>query len=101
MKDTIRDYFCENCGDVEVERPDGNWKTKPVCINCNTVMDRVPDLSYDPLNFQFPKVEDKTSREFKLEQKKKNLRCSYCPPHAGENASRMPKHGVKKPRGKK
>jgi len=99
MKDTIRDYFCENCGDVEVERPDGDWRTKPVCINCDTVMDLVPDLGYDPLDFKFP-AEDKTSREDKLERKK-DLRCSFCPPHSGENASRRPKHGTKKPRGKK
>lgn len=28
------------------------------------------------------------------------LKCSICPPHKGENASRKPKHGVKKPKKK-
>lgn len=29
------------------------------------------------------------------------LFCSYCPPNKGENSGRKPKHGAKKPRGKK
>lgn len=28
------------------------------------------------------------------------LRCAICPPHKGENASRKPKHGVKKSKNK-
>lgn len=26
------------------------------------------------------------------------LTCRYCPPHKGENATRKPRHGVKKPK---
>jgi len=29
------------------------------------------------------------------------LKCPLCPPNKGENAKRKPKHGARKPRGKK
>jgi hypothetical protein len=34
----------------------------------------------------------------RLKKRMKLLRCSVCPPNKGENASRCPKHGKKKPR---
>lgn len=43
-------------------------------------------------------LRDKTSREDRMERRKE-LRCSYCPPHGGENAS-YKKHGSKKKRKK-
>lgn len=40
------------------------------------------------------------SRAYKLLRKIKTLVCAYCPPHRGENAVRVPRHGAKKPRRK-
>ena len=33
-------------------------------------------------------------------KRRAQLSCSICPPNQGENASRKPKHGAKKPKGK-
>ena len=40
------------------------------------------------------------NREYKIAARLGTLRCSICPPNKGENASRKPKHGVKKPKHK-
>lgn len=42
--------------------------------------------------------ETDNSREYKMFKKKIDLKCSLCPPHKMENASRRVKHGSKKPR---
>ena len=100
MKETKRVYFCMNCGDVEIERPDGDWMTKPRCIVCDIVMDRVPDLLYDPLDFTYPKDAEKTPREDRMERRTE-LRCSHCPLRRGENTKRSAPHGKGKRRGQK
>lgn len=48
------------------------------------------------------KSEEKEDTNSTVDRKKRrlDLRCSYCPPNKGENASRKPKHGVKKPKRK-
>lgn len=41
-------------------------------------------------------LDDKTSREVKMEKRVEDLLCSFCPPNGGENAKRKPKHGKAK-----
>lgn len=43
-------------------------------------------------------LDNKTSREIKMEKRKDDLVCQFCPPNAGENAKRKPKHGNKSPK---
>lgn len=47
------------------------------------------------MDYEFTGKTESNPRTIKLKNKKK-LRCSICPPNRGENASRKPKHGVKK-----
>jgi len=45
------------------------------------------------------KLENTNSKIDKIERRER-LNCSICPPNRGENATRKPKHGVKKPKKK-
>lgn len=45
----------------------------------------------------FSWVPDPTSAQDKVERRK-DLRCSFCPPNKGENTKRRAKHGAKKPK---
>lgn len=38
----VRDYYCDDCGPVEVERPDGDWSETPCCTDCDQKMSPVP-----------------------------------------------------------
>lgn len=39
-----------------------------------------------------------TTSSIDKKERRKELRCSYCPPNRGENAKRKPRHGAKKKR---
>lgn len=43
-------------------------------------------------------AKEETDPSVVWKMRRRNLRCSVCPPNRGENASRRPKHGVKKPK---
>lgn len=38
----VRDYYCDECGPVEVMRPSGDWKKVPECTDCGKKMGPVP-----------------------------------------------------------
>lgn len=46
------------------------------------------------------KNSENTDRKTDKIERRTHLNCSICPPNRGENASRTPKHGVKKPKKK-
>lgn len=46
------------------------------------------------------KVNENTHSKIDKIERREPLRCNICPPNRGENASRKPKHGVKKPKKK-
>lgn len=69
----------DGCGIVEIEVPESViWRVLPKRVAEPVTESRV----------------DKAER-------REDLRCSFCPPHRGENAKRKPKRGAKKPKGKK
>ena len=69
-------------------------KKKPSCVGWTDGSDViVPDITLDDY------LVEANSRSEKLKNKK-HLNCSFCPPNRGENATRQPKHGVKKPKHK-
>ena len=58
---TLREYECEECGSVEVERPDGDWKDPAVCDDCGKEMEFVEEL--DELRESIDAVEAWDGRE--------------------------------------
>lgn len=46
-------------------------------------------------------LKESTYKEERIKKFRQGLVCQICPPNQGENASRKPKHGVKKPKGKR
>lgn len=44
--------------------------------------------------------EPATHKEMKTKRLLASLKCTYCPPHAGENLTRNAKHGAQKPKSK-
>lgn len=99
----IEEAFAEVCSGECAQRAWDRLKRKPKkcsATNCPNPA-QVDDMFGFPWcshHYFCPLPEPETNSAVDKKERRKELRCSFCPPNRKENANRKPKHGVKKKR---